>query len=140
MREGIQAFLCHTKLLTTNIALAHKFVLNDPFYSITVFDRKYFHYLPSYNIDDPSKHSPFVALCTFWHTVMSPRYGRCVSILEAFCMLGISYMIAEKWKSGQMTLEDIHVSANEWETHGDNGIFLRVQKNSAGLYLLNFYI
>ena len=48
MREGIQAFLCHTKLLTTNIALAHKFVLNDPFYSITVFDRKYFHYLPNY--------------------------------------------------------------------------------------------
>ena len=58
---------------------------------------------------------------------MSPRYGRCVLILEAFCMLGISYMIAEKWKSGLMTLEDIHVSAKEWETQGDNGIFLRVQ-------------
>lgn len=53
MREGIKAFLCRTKLLTTSIALAHKFILNDPFYSVTVFDRKYFNYLPSYNIDDP---------------------------------------------------------------------------------------
>ena len=37
MREGIKAFLCHTKLLTTNIAPGHKFILNDPFYSFFFF-------------------------------------------------------------------------------------------------------
>lgn len=68
--EGIQAYKCSPKLLTTNIALSHKLSLNASFYSIV--ENSILHYLPSCGIDDSSKHLSVYSFMSIAHYYVSP--------------------------------------------------------------------